>query len=53
MDFNAEEYEEAIYNKKNLEVVVRGFGSNVDEDVLFKYFKNNGLRIVQINLLRN
>jgi RNA recognition motif-containing protein len=53
MNFTAEEYEDAIRNKREWEVVVRGLGTNTTDDSLFKFFKNNGIRIVQVNLLKN
>lgn len=53
MNFTADEYEDAIRNKRQWEVVVRGLGNNTTDDSLFKFFKNNGIRIVQVNLLKN
>lgn len=34
-------------------MIIRGLGSSSNEDTIFKYFKANNIRIVQIKLLEN
>jgi RNA recognition motif-containing protein len=53
IEFTAEEYENAVFNRQNLEVVVRGLSYSVDEDMLFKFFRNSNIKIVQVKLLRD
>lgn len=53
VEFTNEEYENAIYNKNQLEVITRGLSLDVDQDMLFRFFKNNGVKIIQIHLLRD
>lgn len=36
-----------------MEVVVKGFGREVEEDIIFKLFKSNSVKIVQVHMLRD
>ena len=53
IDFTIEEYENAQYNKGKLELVVGNIPGNVTENVLIKYFKNNGVKIIQVHFVKN
>lgn len=42
-----------MHNRNQYEVVVKGFDREIDEDILFRFFKTHAVKVVQIKMLRD